>query len=259
MKNVILTILVLAVAMLGTNTLFADDYTDAMAKATKKLDGVKDLSDRTAVQKIRGDFERILQLKKNQWMVNYYMAMCDLLLSWSYMGENTDKDNVKKYTESSLDLLNASTDMKDDFSEAYILKMSATSNRWIYEPEKMNDILAKNAEAQDMAKKLDPNNPRYYLVTGMNTFYTPESFGGGADASMPMFEKSYELYGTFKPVDETYPNWGKDQAAGMIAICYIKKDKLDEAKKWIDKAYEAKPESGFIKNVVMPEYEKAKK
>jgi hypothetical protein len=258
MKKTILSALVLAVLFVSKGA-FADDYSDAMVKSLKKLDAINDLSDRTALQKVRGDFERILQLKKNQWMVNYYMAMCDMLLAWSYMGETPDKDNIKKYTESCLDLLDKATDMKDDFAEAYVLKMSATSNRWQYEPAKMNDIITKSAEAKDMAKNLDASNPRYYLVDGTNTFYTPENFGGGVDAAMPILEKSWEFFGTFKPVDETYPVWGKDQAAAMIAMCYIKKDKLDEAKTWIDKGLEIKPESGFIKNYVMKQYEKAKK
>jgi len=44
----------------------------------------------------------------------------------------------------------------------------------------------------------------------------------------------------------------------MIAMCFIKNDKKDEAKKWIDAALEVKPGSGFITGFVMPEYEKMK-
>jgi hypothetical protein len=259
MKQLLVTLLITAVTLLGAQKIHADDYTDAMVKTIKKLDAANDLTDRNAIIKIRGDFERILQLKKNEWMVNYYMALCDILTAWSYYGEKPDNDNIKKYTQSCIELLDKATDMKDDFAEAYALKMSAQSNRWMYEPSKMNDIISKGAEAKDNAKKHDPNNPRFYLIDGTNTYYTPENFGGGVDAAMPLFEKSWELYGTFKPVDETYPTWGKEQVAGMLALCYIKKDKLDEAKKWIDKAYEIKPGAGFIKNMVEPEYEKAKK
>lgn len=258
MRKTLLSIIILTILFISRGA-YADDYTDAMVKAIGKLNAVNDITDRASLTKIRGDFERILQLKKNQWMINYYMAMCDMMLAWSYMGEKPDNDNIKKYNESCIDLLNKATDMKDDFADAYVMKMSAQSNRWLYEPNKMNDIIGKGAEAKDMAKKTDPNNPRFYLVDGTNTYYTPENFGGGIDAAMPLFEKSWELFGTFKPVDETYPNWGKDQAAGMLALCNIKNGKLDEAKKWIDKGYEAKPSSGFLKNMVEPEYEKAKK
>lgn len=263
MKKLFLIFFVSIVTLLSVNKTYADDFSDAVIKARKNLDGIQDLTDRTKLLKVRGDFERILQLKKNVWMVNYYLALVDLLTSWSYMNMETgknDNDNVKKYTESSISLLDKATELKDDFAEAYILKMSAQGNRWIYEFEKMNDIITSLTTAKDMAKKLEPDNPRYFLVDGTAVFYTPENFGGGVDKAQPEFEKSWELYQTYKVKDETYPNWGKDQAAGMIAMCYIKNDKLDDAKKWIDKALDVKPDSGFIKNYIQKQYdEKVKK
>src|SRR5689334_16747994 len=114
MRKLVLSLILFAVMFLSVQNVHADDYTDAMVKTIKKLDAINDISDRAAVTKVRGDFERILQLKKNQWMVNYYMAMCDLLTAWSYM-DAKDNDNIKKYNESCIDLLNKATDAKDDF------------------------------------------------------------------------------------------------------------------------------------------------
>jgi tetratricopeptide (TPR) repeat protein len=247
-------IYLLMVLLICSNLLYADDFSDAIMKVKKKWKENTDYSVQ-GLLKIRGDFERILQLKKNQWLVDYYMGMVDMLISYQ-MAEKKDNDAVKKYTESSIDMLNKATDLKDDFAEAYILKFAVTSNRWMYEPNKMNDILAAQTEAKDLAKKNDPDNPRLYLVDGINTYYTPEMFGGGVDKAQPLFEKSYELFKTYKPVDETYPNWGKDQVCGYLALCCIKNDKLNDAKSWIDKGLEADPDSDFIKNQVQKEYDK---
>lgn len=236
----------------------ADDFSDAIVKAKTKLKEAEEKNDIQSLLKVRGDFERILQLKKNQWLVYYYMASIDFSISYIAMKSN-NMDEVKKYTESSISLLNKAIELNENFTEAYILMMAVQSNRWMYEMEKMNDIIAKQSEAKDIASQQDPNNPRFYLIDGMNTYYTPENFGGGADNALPLFEKSFELFGTFKPVDETYPDWGRDLSAGMIAMCMIKKDKLVEAKKWIDKGLELDPESSFIKEQVLPEYEKKKK
>ncbi|MCX7878147.1 MAG: tetratricopeptide repeat protein [Ignavibacteria bacterium] len=240
-----------------TLSLKADDYKDAMLKAISKLNKIED-NDRSGIMKLRGDFERILQLKKNNWMVYYYMAYCDLLMSQTYMNEKPDKENIKKYTESAMELLNKATDLKDDFAEAYILKISVNSNRWQYEPEKMNDILTKGQEADDLAKKYGANNPRYYLVNGIITYFTPESFGGGVDKALPTFEKSWSLFESHIPEDETYPNWGKEQTAGMLALCYAKLGKYEDSEKWLEKSLEIKPDSGFIKNFISKEIQKAK-
>ncbi|HEY3252282.1 MAG TPA: hypothetical protein VGK25_14330 [Ignavibacteria bacterium] len=259
MKKIILSVLILIFSILNVNFLRADDYTDAMVKAKKKLGDAANKNNKAALLKVRGDFERILQLKKNEWMVNYYLASVDFILSYNAI-EAKNNDEIKKHTESSLALLDKATDANDQFAEAWILKMAVNSNRWIYDMQSMNDIIAKQLEAKDKAKKLEPDNPRFYLIDGINTYYTPENFGGGTEKALPLLEKSWELFQTYKPKDETYPDWGKDQAAGMIAMCYIKDDKLDEAKKWMDKGLDAMPESGFLKNYVQKQYdEKAKK
>jgi tetratricopeptide (TPR) repeat protein len=236
----------------------ADDFSEAISKAKKKLYESEGKNDINALLKVRGDFERILQLKKNEWLVNYYLGFVDFIISYEYV-EKKDNDALKKYTESSIALLDKCTDLKEDFAEAWILKLAVNSNRWMYEPQKMNDILARQTEAKDMSKKYDENNPRFLFIDGMNTYYTPENFGGGIEKALPLFEKSYELFGTYKIKDETYPEWGEDQAMGMIAMCYLGNDKLDEAKKWIDNGLEKFPNSSFLKNYVTKEYDKKKK
>ena len=236
---------------------FGDDFSDAILKARKDFNAASNKNDKDALLKVRGEFERILQLKKNEWLVNYYLSHVDFMLSYTGIVDGKPNDDVKKYTESSLKMLDKCTDMKDDFAEAYVLKMAVNSNRFMYEPDKLNDIIAKISENKERAMKLDPYNPRLYLIDGMNTYYTPEAFGGGAEKSLPMFQKSYDLFGTYKPADDTYPNWGNDLCAGMLALCEIKLGKLDDAKKYMDKGLEINPESGFIKGQVQKEYDDA--
>jgi hypothetical protein len=258
MKKLTLLIVLMAFSLSFVKTTIADDFSDAIVKTKKKFLEAADKNDNTALVKVRGDFERILQLKKNEWLVNYYLGITDLMLS--YLAVDKNKDDIKKYTESSISLLDKSTDAKDDFSEAWILKMAVQSNRWMYEPDKMGDIISKQSEAKDKAKKLEPENPRFYLIDGTNVYYTPSNFGGGPDVALPIFQKSWDYFQTYKPKDETYPDWGKDRAAGMMALCYIQNDKLDDAKKWIDKGLEVSPDSKFIKEYVQKQYdEKAKK
>jgi tetratricopeptide (TPR) repeat protein len=235
---------------------YGDDFSDAIIRAKKDFLAASNKNDKAALTKVRGQFERILQLKKSEWLVDYYLADVDLVLSYTAI-QDKNNDDLKKYTESSMKLLDKCTDLKDDFAEAYILKMAVNGNRYMYEMDKMNDIIAKQSEAKDKAKRLEPDNPRFYLVDGYGVYYTPEAFGGGVDNSLPLFQKSYDLFQTYKVKDETYPDWGYDMASGMLAMCYIKQGKMDDAKKYLDKALEINPDSGFIKNEVQKEYDKA--
>jgi len=77
MKTMIFALLIALLTTLNTTYLKADDYSNAMLKAIKKMDEAADKNDKAAMLKVRGDFERILQLKKNEWMVNYYLGFVD--------------------------------------------------------------------------------------------------------------------------------------------------------------------------------------
>ena len=48
---------------------------------------------------------------------------------------------------------------------------------------------------------------------------TPEAFGGGKAVAKKLFEKSVELYKTFKPASPFHPTWGKEDAEKLLAAC----------------------------------------
>lgn len=259
MKKTLL--LVLLLITFGLNTVLKaddDDFTKAIVKAKKNFQSAMDKYDEKEMMKSRGEFERILQLKKNTWLVNYYLALVDYNISTTGM---TTQDNakVKKYTQSGLELLEKSILERDNFADAYILKMSLNYNRFQYEMDKMQSIISDVTAAEETAKKLDPTNPRFYLVKGIATFYTPAAFGGGADLAKPMFEKSIDLFSIIQNTDVTLPDWGNDGAYGYLALCYIDDGKLPEAKTAMDKGLVVRPNSKFLTEYVKKAYdEKAK-
>ena len=110
-KITLSAIVMLLFAFLVIENAKADDYSEAMMKAMKKMGDAADKNDKAALLKSRGDFERILQLKKNEWMVNYYLGFVDYMLSRTAVEEKNNYD-MKKYTESALSLLYKATDLK---------------------------------------------------------------------------------------------------------------------------------------------------
>lgn len=244
-------------AFLFTSLSIADDFSDAMLKAKKNLYSAINKNDEKALLKVRGEFERVLQLKKDVWLVYYYMAFTDYYIATTYM-EKQVKDKIKKYNESALDMINKSIEINPDFCDSYVAMMNLQFNRWMYEQDKMNDIIAATNEADAKAKKLDPDNPRYHLTLGISSYYTPEMFGGGVDKAFESLNKALELFPKRKEKEEYYPDWGKDMTYGFIVMCYIKRDKdgdIVKAKEYLDKGIEANPESGFLKGYVQKLYE----
>lgn len=259
MKKIYFLISIFITAIfINVSNVYSDDFSEAMLKAKEHIKTAIDKYDEKELIKVRGEFERIKQLKKDLWLVDYYIAWTDYNIAITGM-QTEDKEKIKKYTESGIEVINKSIDLRDDFADAYVLKIFLNFNRWQFEPDKMNDIISTVNEADALAKKNDPANPRYYLVNGISKYYTPESFGGGVDKAVPDLEKSSELFKTRVEPSELYPDWGYDMALGYLALCMLKRNEegdMDKAKEYIDKALEINPESGFIKGYVMKEYEK---
>lgn len=247
----------LFILTIGNMSANADaDFDKAIMKGKKALTEAMNTSDEAKLIKARGQFERILQLKQEPWLVNYYIALADYGLAMVGM-RTEDKDKTKKYTESGIEIINKSLDANPEFCDSYVLLESLNFNRWQYEQEKMQEIISATQSADAEAKRLEPENPRYLLVTGISQFYTPEAFGGGIKMALPTLEKSESAFKTYKPKSELYPDWGQDMAYGYIALCLLKRDDEGDkakAKEMIDEGLKINPDSGFLSGYVMKQY-----
>lgn len=255
---VILALIAFSFINFNLNANAASDFEKAMLKAKKNLKTAMSKSDQTLLTKSRGEFERILQLKEQPWLVNYYIALADYGLAMNAsVGQKTDL--IKKYTESGIDVLNKSIDENPDFADSFVLLEALNFNRWQYEQDKMQEIISATTSADESAKKLDANNPRYVLVSGIAHFYTPTQYGGGMDVCIPDFEKSLKLFEKRKELSALYPDWGQDIAMGYLALSLITRNDdgdMAKAKTLIDEAKKLNPESGFISEYVVKEYDK---
>lgn len=256
--NLIITICLI---LFSVEQLRADDFTDAMLDAKQKFEIAANKSDEAELLKIRGQFERIRQLNKDVWLVDYWIALADYNIAMT-ASRSQDMEKVKRYTIAGLERIEGSILQRFDFSDAYVVQLMLTMNRWMYEQEKMDEILSASQTAENSALEYDPNNPRLWLVKGIAQYYTPAAFGGGVSKALESFQKSEDYFSTTVPVSEIYPDWGKEMLYGFYALALIKRDKsgdLEKAKNYIDKALTLSPDSQMINGMVMPEYEKAVK
>ncbi|MBK8549821.1 MAG: hypothetical protein IPL53_01685 [Ignavibacteria bacterium] len=259
MKKQVTHVILLLITFSFLNANASSDFDKAMLKAKKNLKTAMNKSDETQLLKVRGEFERILQLKEKVWLVNYYIALSDYGLATAAMvKENTD--NLKKYTQSGIDVINKSIDEYPEFADSFVLLQALHFNRWQYEQEKMQEIIAATTSADESAVKLEKNNPRLLMLNGMASYYTPEAFGGGAAVALPKLEKAVDVFKTRKETSELYPDWGYDLAMGYLAMALLKRNDdgdMKKAKEIIDEAIVINPDSGFITAYVMGEYKKS--
>ena len=167
-------------------------------------------------------FERIGDAEKNQWLAYYYAAYCNVSAGYiasqggDMMAAKADKTDP--YADKADAQIKKAEALAKNNSEIFIVKKMIASLRMLGDP--MNRYMTYGPEAQamlDEAKKLNPENPRVYLLEGQDKFYTPEQFGGSKQEAKVLFEKAQTLYETFKPETNIHPNWGKNQIGYFLS------------------------------------------
>lgn len=210
MKKIILSI-ALGICILSV---FAqsEKYKAAMKDKIAVLDTSSDLN---ALKDISAAFERIGDAEKTQWLPYYYAALSVINAgNLLYVANPSNVEELKKIdplAERAEQLIDKADALSQNNSEIYAAKKMAASLRMMVDPmSRYMQYGAKAQEALETAKRLNPENPRIYLLQGEDKFYTPEQFGGSKTEAKKLFEEALKKYDSFKPASDIDPNWGKN-------------------------------------------------
>jgi hypothetical protein len=187
-------------------------YETAMAKGLEQFKAAKTVEDMNATSAF---FERIGEAEKDKWLPYYYAAYSNYLTGW--MNPKADKDKIG---EKSKDLISKAEVIEPNNSEIFLLRQMVAVLQMTVDP--MSRYQTYGVEGRnniDKAIKADPTNPRIYYLNGQTLMNTPEAFGGGKAVAKKLFEKSLELYKTFKPASSLHPDWGRAEAEKLLAAC----------------------------------------
>jgi hypothetical protein len=166
----------------------------------------------TGLEELSNGFERIAEAEKTQWQPYYYAALAKVnsgtIQVRGLSGGMAEKlDPIADKAEA---LLNKAEALSKDNSEIWIVRKMIASLRMIADP--MSRYMTYGplaAEALETARKLNPANPRVYLLEGQDKFFTPEQFGGSKTEAKKLFETALEKFDSFKPADNLAPTWGR--------------------------------------------------
>ena len=200
---------VMVAGMLGVTASGQNEkYVKAMENLVPSVDSTRSIEGLT---ELAASFERIANAEKTQWLPFYYAALCHIRIANAYYAAGqTDKiDPAADKAEPSLLKVE---ELEKDNSEALCLKKMWNSAKMT--ADVMGRYMTYGGAATDalaMAKKLNPENPRVYLLEGIDKFYTPEQFGGSKTEAKQLFELALKKFENFKPASSIHPSWG----AGM--------------------------------------------
>lgn len=182
-----------------------EKYIKAMETNVAKLDMPPN---EVGMQPLANAFERIASAEKDEWLPNYYHAYANVQLALAAM-QKQETDKIEPLLDKAQASLDKAKALKHDECEVLTLQGYIYMGRIWPNPMVYGAMYGPKAGAEwEKAIKANPNNPRPYSLQAQNTYFTPEFFGGGAEAALPYFQKAAEQFESFKPESSIHPNWG---------------------------------------------------
>ncbi|MEO8146254.1 MAG: hypothetical protein ABI723_01390 [Bacteroidia bacterium] len=188
-------------------------YVSSMERFIKMMNDAKTADD---FQNAANSFERIANAEPKEWLPNYYEAYIYSRIAIM------EKDNTKKdaLLDKGLDYATKAEKIAGENAEIKVVQSMLLGIKIGIDPQNRGQKLGmQSGMYMQTAMKLDPTNPRAYLMQGQSLMYTPEQYGGGKDKAMKSLEKSVELFKTFKPSSSIMPTWGEVRASQALEEC----------------------------------------
>jgi hypothetical protein len=206
MKKVsfILIASLMAVTVMGQS----DKYTKAMEALVPAVDTTHS---QEGLSELANSFERIANAEKTQWLPFYYAALCNINKANMHF-QKSELDKIDPLMDKAEPLLTRAEELEKNNSEIFCLKKMYNTGRMMADP--MNRYMtygAAAAAALETAKGLNPENPRVYLLEGIDKFYTPEQYGGSKAEGKKLFAEASKKFESFKPASSIHPSWGLGQ------------------------------------------------
>ncbi len=186
-------------------------YTEMMAATITE---VLSTGDPAQLQQLANKFDRAGTVAPTDWHPAYYKAYALLINCFQSKADGDAKDRTLDQAEAALA---RARKLGSEASEVLVLQAYIHQARLGISPMMRSmkySTLVNEALAE--AKKLNPANPRIYLVQANNLYYTPKMFGGGADVAKPVYEEGKTRFAAYKPAHALAPNWGERQLLGRL-------------------------------------------
>ncbi|SNC59527.1 hypothetical protein SAMN06265337_0071 [Hymenobacter gelipurpurascens] len=200
-----------AAPIAAPTTAATDAYTTMMAATIQEL---MSTGDAAKLKQVDAKLERAAAVAPKEWLPRYYQAYARLITCFVTKEDGDTKD---KYLDQAEAALAQAQNLGAEESERLVLQA------YIYQARLGVSPMLRSMKYSGMvmetlaeAKKVNPANPRIYLVQANNVYYTPAMFGGGADVAKPLYEEAKTRFTAFQPKSVLMPNWGERQLTGRL-------------------------------------------
>ena len=212
-----------------------------------------------AMYEAKAAFERALADTSLAAWGHYYIALADYRIAdYLLAAGEENKGAASEHLKTTVEHLQKATEINPQAAEAYALLSSAYGRQIGLNPAK-GIVLGRRAQkALKKAAQLAPDNPRVVLCTAIRDFNTPGMFGGSKEKGLRGFQRAAELFAQRRadPIPSS-PAWGHSRTYAWLGLAYQDRGELALARAAFVKALAINPDFSWVKNVLLPELEKA--
>jgi hypothetical protein len=171
------------------------------------------LSSSASYQLVYMQFEKLYSIDKKNWLIPYYASILKSRMCLLKMGDRDDLANDAIVWISRTKSITNNDEIYCAESLANTAKMSVNpAMRWLLYEDKIKTPL-------QLAKKVNPNNPRIYLLEANIQRKLPILFGGGCKSAIPIAKKAELLLRSQILQNPNLPGWGNQSLVEFKAAC----------------------------------------
>jgi hypothetical protein len=164
-------------------------------------------------QELYQQFEQLYAVNKTNWLIPYYAGMTKSIMCLLKMGDRDALANDAILWVGRAKSIMANDEVYCAEGLAYTAKMSVNPTlRWFaYE--------GKIKKALNTAKKLNPHNPRAYVLEANIQQKIPFIFGGGCNSVKPLIQKAELCFNAKAKPNSLEPSWGFQSLVQLKKAC----------------------------------------
>ena len=202
MKN----ILIICIALISFTGISQTKYQKGMTAAF-------DLWEANKPWEAANMFERIAVAEPDNWLPPFYVAQINVLYSFS----EKDKSKLTAQLKKARDFINDAMAISKNNPEIMVLEAQWYTAWIVFDGQQYGMTYSpKVMELYQKALNIAPNNPRAVLGKTEWEMGSARFFGQPTDKYCPELQRAVELFDSFEPEGEFYPQGGKEYATEVV-------------------------------------------
>ena len=205
--------------------------------------------DVAAINDVRAEFEALAMADKHRARLEryrqYYLALAD------FRAGSIEREQGEVLLEQCLSRLDKALDAAPDFVEGLALQAACAGNLISLQPQRTLELSTLSQRAIQLAKELEPDNPRAAFVEALSVLFTPQDFDGGAQAAQRLFEDAVRRFED-GPARDPLVNWGRDEAYLWLGIALSITGEREQSIGAFKRAAELNPYDRWISEYLLP-------